>query len=63
MLILQECHVGPSQMYYRYLNVLRLHKTILTDTDLLSFCFQTDISHIKPLLFIFSGIFVTSSSL
>lgn len=38
-----------------------LHKTILTNTDLLSFCFQTDISHIRPLLFIFSGIFVTSS--
>lgn len=39
MLILQECHVGPSQIYYRYMNVLRLHKTILTDADLLSFCF------------------------
>lgn len=29
--------MGPSQIYYRYVNVLCLHKTVLTDADLLSF--------------------------
>jgi len=62
MLILQECHMGQSQTYYRHLNVLCLHKIVLTDIDLLFFFFQTGISPIKPLLFIFSGIITMSSA-
>lgn len=62
MPVLQECHVGPSQTHYRDLNISHLHKTILTDTDLLSFFFQTGISLIKPLLFIFSGVFAMTSA-